>query len=414
MYKVEWTTKNSVVQQKKKKNKKKTSTTTKPHESKKTMKKSAYVTPAHLRLWGSVDSTTMTTTTSTNAVASPSLESPVVVAEAKASPFSESPASLSTTTSATGKSKRKEKKVRRKEHKNSPTLTEETLQDGLLPTISEGNSLNVFENNSNVVDAEGGRQEHHDASGSQKKMTTAVVERVETTSTTSKRETKDVQKGMSFRGDQKTRIEISTDDPMTLQELVDSFEAVAGRCTNEILTAIENLPGVDLPGCENDYLALQVAFLRAKQTKYHLERVILGTGVADAGAPNASLIALCSAIELADSYKEDMEKVLPQSKKNFKNEFHSILKTGMASEWLATVSKEMLVTNMKADGNRVYQLLMEGKTLNHLELVDTATLFAAVGRTDLFSSKQLGALQDRLLKVKTGATTMKHDPSISR
>ena len=186
-------------------------------------------------------------------------------------------------------------------------------------------------------------------------------------------------------------------------DLVDSFEAVAGGCANEIRSAITQLPGVDSPGGENCYLALQVAILRANQTIYHLEKAKLRAG-AEICSSGSSLATLRSALQLAGLYKEDMNKVLPQKKnRTFKNIFHNILKTGKASEWLAAVPNETLVTDMQADGNRLYQLLMEGKKLNHLELVDAGTLFAASGRRDIFSSKHVQALRERLTKVELQA-----------
>ena len=182
-------------------------------------------------------------------------------------------------------------------------------------------------------------------------------------------------------------------------DLVDSFEAVAVRCAKEIRAAIIQLPGIDSPGGENRYLALQVAIIRANQTIYHLQKATLRTG-AEISSSDSPLDALRSALELADLYKVDMEKALPQKNTTFKNTFYSILKTGKASVWLAAVSNEELVTDMQADGNRLYQLLMEGKKLNHLELVDAGTLFAASGRKDIFSSKHIQALRKRLTKVE--------------
>ena len=177
--------------------------------------------------------------------------------------------------------------------------------------------------------------------------------------------------------------------------LIKSFEAAPKRSANEIQGAIQQLSNKDASS------NLQEAILRAKHTEYHLEKAMHGVG-ADIADSDSPLAILRSALTLASPYKKDLDDALLQAT-NFKSKVYDILKTGDASAWVATVTKDILATEMNGDANRLYQLLMEGKKWNHLELVDAATLCAAADRKDLFSTKQLQTLCERSAAIEVWA-----------
>lgn len=197
----------------------------------------------------------------------------------------------------------------------------------------------------------------------------------------------------------------SSIDKEDLLKLISAFECMATKNANELQHALKQLPTSSSNSSgfqtnetnDNPFLALQLIMIRARRTSYHLKEVTHMAGNAKTvKAVQSPLENLRYALSLADPYKMDIEKEFSPSGNSFKNKLFDVLKTEDGHSWIATVTKETLVGDMKGDANRLYQLLLEGRQWHQLQLVDAGILSAASTRTDLFSPKQIQAIGMRL------------------
>lgn len=189
-------------------------------------------------------------------------------------------------------------------------------------------------------------------------------------------------------------------------QLLQSFEVTAKRRANDIDTALRILRQNKSTHSEiqENYTKLQEAVLKARHTEFHLEKVMnqIRARTTTEGTP---LQALREAIRRTSPYKKELERLLAQFKKRaayktFKAKVYDMLEDGAAAVWISNVADNTLKTQMSGDANRLYQLLMEGKKAYSTELVDAAVLYAAAGRSDLFTPKQVQAIIERAEQVE--------------
>ena len=115
-----------------------------------------------------------------------------------------------------------------------------------------------------------------------------------------------------------------------------------------------------------------------------------------------SLLAVLHEAALLESKLYD-DKLFPHSKKRslkaFEESVLSVIKEGKGPYYFKTVTKEELL-NQGQEINRLYQMLVEGKTAANMMLVDAGTLKSAAARTDLFSANQCAHLGERSKEVE--------------
>jgi len=115
-----------------------------------------------------------------------------------------------------------------------------------------------------------------------------------------------------------------------------------------------------------------------------------------------SLLAVLHEAALLESKLYD-DKLFPQSKKRslkaFEESVLTVIKEGKGRHYFETVTKEELL-NQGQEINRLYQMLVEGKTAANVMLVDASTLKAAAARSDLFSANQCTHLGERSKEVE--------------
>mmetsp|Transcript_18234 Transcript_18234/g.44050 ORF Transcript_18234/g.44050 Transcript_18234/m.44050 type:complete len:506 (+) Transcript_18234:1627-3144(+) len=144
-----------------------------------------------------------------------------------------------------------------------------------------------------------------------------------------------------------------------------------------------------------DLETFQEVLLNAKHAKYYLKKAMKNVGISrrTAGTPLADLRQV---LDTAAPFEERVMDALDskerrEAKKNFKESVYKILESGDGESWIENMTK----VDLADDGNRLYQLLIEGKKAYCIDLVDASTLSMAASRTDLFSAKQISSLAQR-------------------
>jgi hypothetical protein len=195
-----------------------------------------------------------------------------------------------------------------------------------------------------------------------------------------------------------TRVDVMSTKQRRLRESFHGFEALARKRVSTIHSILHKLKASrSISQSETDdlYALLFKAVTKGRDAEYHLKKSMRLCGETS----SAGLSALQEALEQTNEPMSKLEDTVAfQTRKaglkSFKAKIHSMVEFGEMGPFLSSVTDEELM-EMQGDANRLYQLLIEAKKANSIELVDAFTLDAAVLRSDLFTPKQCATLAKR-------------------
>lgn len=193
---------------------------------------------------------------------------------------------------------------------------------------------------------------------------------------------------------------------------IDELCDLACHRTNDINKTLRNLRGVtSVSGAasrmdlENKYWHLHSVLAKARSTYSRLLNLTKTYSSLSSPDSEAALSDLDSSLKEAKPVKTELDGMLSSIQKrdamqNFKARIATVIEEGSGAEFLETTTPQRLVA-MGGEANRLYQLLVEGKGKQYgaLEL-DSNILAAAAKRNDMFSAKQIKALEERKVEAE--------------
>jgi len=209
-----------------------------------------------------------------------------------------------------------------------------------------------------------------------------------------------------------TTIDITSKETIKkMKEIVELCDLARHR-TNDIKKTLRNLRGVtSVSGAasrmdlENKYWHLHSVLAKARSTYSRLLNLSKTYSSLSSPDSDAALSDLDASLEEAKPLKTLLDGMLSSIQKrdamqNFKARIATIIEEGSGAEFLETTTPQRLVA-MGGESNRLYQLLVEGKGKQYgaLEL-DSSILAAAAKRNDMFSTKQMKALEERKVEAE--------------
>lgn len=204
-----------------------------------------------------------------------------------------------------------------------------------------------------------------------------------------------------------TTIDVTSKQTIKLMTEVVEMSNLARNRTADIVKTLRSLRGITGPNSgrsrqdlENRYWHMHSVLAKARSTHSRLTRLVSEHPSLSSGDSASALSELASALQEAKPTKAELDVTLSAMQKrdalqSFKSKIATHIEEGGAITLLEKCTPDFLA-KMGGEPNRLYQLLVEGKGKQYgtLEL-DSDILAAATKRSDLFSNKQIKALEER-------------------
>jgi hypothetical protein len=204
-----------------------------------------------------------------------------------------------------------------------------------------------------------------------------------------------------------TTIDVTSTQTIKLRTEVVEMSNLARSRTADIVKTLRGLRSVTGPSIgrsrqdlESRYWHLHSVLAKARSTHSRLTRLVTEHPSLSSGDSATALAELASALQEAKPIKAELDETLSTMQKrdalqSFKGKIATHIEEGGAIALLESCTPDFLA-RMGGEPNRLYQLLVEGKGKQYgaLEL-DSDILAAAAKRSDMFSSKQIKALEER-------------------